>query len=563
MNDKVVVPKLVLGILIGVAITFVLILVLLTLSLNHQSIPVAVVPAITPTTAPSPPVAPSVAPTFTTLPSDFGQISWYSSPQKITNPSVLNPTTPTDNGVYQFSDLGSYEVGQFSHGAKLIISFIVPDGPMPPYPFRIISDHGQYFLVESLIGDDYTMGNLGLIFDQTKIRFISLQLKGLSFNSNYSINQNNLTSTTANEFSSASFYSVTDNFKSLGSTPDGDMLYRDTPITTINSAVVRRYFLKLADFTLAPYKLSPSLSFTVDKVPRFTLLNGSANTFQYTPPKYGCGSGNDFAIITNQSLLSSKVLIGHSANSIDIFQITSVDNPLVKDLYNQYKVGRDYPSGPPILSLEEFAKAPNHLIYQEKNGDYLLFINPDYAIQAECGKPVIYLYPPKDTQVSVKVGANITKSEPIYSPTGWTVLAHPNGKLDLQNHSYPNLFWEGTGIGTYNNHSGEGFVVSQTDLVSSLKSQLLAQGLNAQESADFLTFWQPKLPTTPYVRLTWLNTADMNQLAPLQVSPLPKTVIRTFLEFEGLAKPITLIPQKFSAPSRLGFTLVEWGGLLK
>ena len=91
----------------------------------------------------------------------------------------------------------------------------------------------------------------------------------------------------------------------------------------------------------------------------------------------------------------------------------------------------------------------------------------------------------------------------------------------------------------------------------------MAQGLNAQESADFLAFWQPKLPSSPYVRLTWLNTADMNQLAPLQVNPIPKTFIRTFLEFEGLTKPITLIPQKLSSLPRLGFTLVEWGGLLR
>jgi len=72
----------------------------------------------------------------------------------------------------------------------------------------------------------------------------------------------------------------------------------------------------------------------------------------------------------------------------------------------------------------------------------------------------------------------------------------------------------------------------------------------------------PKLPQSPYVQLTWLGTADMDQLAPLKVSPKPDTSIRIFLDFVGLERPVSLIPQKLSAPERRGFTLVEWGGLL-
>ena len=107
-----------------------------------------------------------------------------------------------------------------------------------------------------------------------------------------------------------------------------------------------------------------------------------------------------------------------------------------------------------------------------------------------------------------------------------------------------------------------GFVVAQKDLISVLNSQLRDLGLNAKESADFMEFWTDKLPTTPYVRLTWLGPAQMNQLAPLSVSPKPDTSIRIFLDFAGLDKPIKLIPQKLSAQPRRGFTLVEWGGLL-
>ena len=77
-----------------------------------------------------------------------------------------------------------------------------------------------------------------------------------------------------------------------------------------------------------------------------------------------------------------------------------------------------------------------------------------------------------------------------------------------------------------------------------------------------MDFWTDKLPASPYVRLTWLGTQDMNQLAPLSVVPAPDTTIRIFLDFAGLDQPIKLIPQKLTSVPRRGFTLVEWGGLL-
>ena len=550
MKDKIIIVLL--------SIIFVSILVYLAFSFGKMSAPSTVATTPTPTALiPTSPVTPASS-------EDFGKINWYASPRAITNPPVLSSTTTPDMGGYSFAPLGSFEVGQFSSGAKLLVSFIVPEGPSSPMPFRIISQNNHYFLIESLINDDYTKKNLDLIFDQTKIKLIAYQLKDLYPDSTYSINQHSFNSV-PNTFALSVFISSLKDFQKFASTPSGDMIYTDRKITDLPEISIRQYYLKLADFTLLPYKLFSDLYFTNDQVPSFNLLDNSSNKTVYQPIRNGCDGNGYTSVITDASLISARTLIGHTSDTppIDIFKVNSADSTLVKYLYNQYKVGHDYPSAPPFLPIDQFAAAPNHIIFQERTGDYVLFVNPEYLVQAECGKPVVYLYPTTDTQVSIKVGAAVTKSEPLYPQSGWTVLAHPNGQINYQNNSYPNLFWEGTGIGAYNNHQGEGFVVSQSDLISTLESQLLAQGLNAQESADFLAFWQPKLPSSPYVRLTWLNTADMNQLAPLQVNPIPKTVIRTFLEFEGLSKPITLIPQKLSSLPRTGFTLVEWGGLLR
>ncbi|EKD22879.1 MAG: hypothetical protein ACD_83C00217G0001 [uncultured bacterium] len=173
---------------------------------------------------------------------------------------------------------------------------------------------------------------------------------------------------------------------------------------------------------------------------------------------------------------------------------------------------------------------------------------------------MIYLYPEKTTDVLVKVGADITVSEPKYGD-GWQVTADPSGQLRVDGNSYDSLFWEGQGKGEYP-VINSGFVVETKNIELTLKSHLTQLGLNSKESADFMAFWLPKMPTTKYTRLTWFGTRQMDKLAPLTVSPKPNTSIRIFLDYQGLDKPINLPEQKLSAPKRTGFTLVEWGGLL-
>jgi hypothetical protein len=70
------------------------------------------------------------------------------------------------------------------------------------------------------------------------------------------------------------------------------------------------------------------------------------------------------------------------------------------------------------------------------------------------------------------------------------------------------------------------------------------------------------MPNTPYTRLTWFGTSDMNKLAPLHITPKPDTMIRVFLDFQGLKEPIAIPAQTLSSIPRKGFTVIEWGGLL-
>lgn len=491
--------------------------------------------------------------------SEYGALTWLSAPKKVDNPNILAGTTP-DGGGFAFADIGTYQVGTFKNGGSLLVTFISPEGPSSPMVFRLIFDKNKYYLIESLISDDFVKKNLDFTFDKNKVKFISYQIKELFPDPYYYINSINFSKVTDGFFLPQFVTSLKDS-ATVATTPVGGMLSTYSLVNDFADLSMRNYYLKLKDFTLVPFNQVSPLGMGDDRVPNFKLSDNTQNKNVFGPVRVGCGGGGSISVVKNNSLLNDKSLIGKSGD-LGVFQVKSSSSALVKYLYNSYKQGREYPGAPPIISIDQFANSSNHILYQEKTGDWILLTNPEYSVQAECGKPVIYLYPQKDTQVTVQVGASITKSEPTYPQNGWTVLAHPNSQLDYQNNTYPNLFWEGTGQGIYTNHAGQGFVVAQSKLTSTIISQLKQQGLNNQETADFMEFWQSKLPQTPYVRLTWLDTADMNVLAPLSVNPHPNTVIRVFLEFEGLDKFVSLKPQKLSAPTRSGFTLVEWGGLL-
>lgn len=329
----------------------------------------------------------------------------------------------------------------------------------------------------------------------------------------------------------------------------------------------RSLYLRLKDNTLVSYKMN--INFYSDNLAPEIFLNtnpGLKNQTAFTQSLVSsCGMTmmDSVPIIRDgSSLIVDKKEIGKTADGDPIYQVFEPSSKLVKILYKLYSVGNSYEGGPSVETIEQMAAATNHFLWRDPLGDWQIFQNSQYRLMAECGKPVIYLYPVEKTEVVVKVEALIRKSEPEYKKEGWKVTAYPDGRLIYGNRQYDSLFWEGLGKGFYPDLKNYGFVVAQEDLLSTVRKHLALLGLNRKEADDFLQFWAEKLPKTPYVRLTWFGTREMDTLAPLEVTPNPDTKIRIFLEFEGLDKPKDLIPQKLSSAKRVGFTLIEWGGLL-
>ena len=178
-------------------------------------------------------------------------------------------------------------------------------------------------------------------------------------------------------------------------------------------------------------------------------------------------------------------------------------------------------------------------------------------------KPVIYLYPEKEMDISVQLNINLdSKLSTIYPKFNgenktWNVHAKPNGDIQLNNKIYPYLFWEAQ---SYTNlDMNEGFIVNDTNAEEFLESKLNILGLNEKESTDFITYWLPVLIKNKLSLCTFQTEKFFNSIK-LNINPKPDTLIRIFLCIKKTDSPIMIKEQKLDKNERKGYTVIEWGG---
>lgn len=175
-------------------------------------------------------------------------------------------------------------------------------------------------------------------------------------------------------------------------------------------------------------------------------------------------------------------------------------------------------------------------------------------------KPVLYLYPEKETEVNVRLdyGGELTCTYPAYGEEGWTVTAAPGGTLkDKEGQTYNYLYWEGLSDGDYD--FSRGFCVPGADSASFLEDALARLGLTRREANEFLVYWLPRMEPNPY-NLIAFQSAAYGDSARLTVTPEPDSILRVFMAWKPLEAPVALPAQDLPAFERAGFTVVEWGG---
>ncbi|UPT66425.1 MAG: hypothetical protein M0D57_18485 [Sphingobacteriales bacterium JAD_PAG50586_3] len=177
-------------------------------------------------------------------------------------------------------------------------------------------------------------------------------------------------------------------------------------------------------------------------------------------------------------------------------------------------------------------------------------------------KPVIYLYPTKQQDITVKLdlkGKLAFTWPQISTGNTWNVKAAPDGMLNSNGQDYPYLFWDGVQDDMSYIKQNEGFVIKGTEAGSFLTDKLTLLGLNARERADFITYWAPRMASSDYFFIRFETTA-YSKAVPLTITPAPESMQRIMMVFKAVDKDYKHTPQTLTPFTRKGYTVIEWGG---
>lgn len=331
------------------------------------------------------------------------------------------------------------------------------------------------------------------------------------------------------------------------------------------STLTGGFYLHGPDGTRAAYALEPDFFNKDSSLAQIIWNDGSWNGYEYMyGDQGGCGTINYISVVTSSDITLSNDLVvaGKTSKGDAVYELKNKNHRLLKKLYenayfpqeNGYKV-----------SYEEYITLKPVIFWVDPFGRLIKMQNKRFIMPAECGKPVIYLYPEQTTNVSVKVEpkGGMTVSDPFYNG-GWQVKAEPNGQLtELKSgQKYPYLFWEGSGD-VYQTPE-RGFMIKREDVAKEIPLKLQQLGLSQNEIKDFMEFWYPRMQAKPYYFVTFLGTQQMNQLAPLTINPAPDSVVRILMDFTPLDEPRSVEPLYLgTTPQRKGFTVIEWGGVIR
>ncbi len=282
----------------------------------------------------------------------------------------------------------------------------------------------------------------------------------------------------------------------------------------------------------------------------------------YTPNFDGCKGNMEIdSIVSEGEFLDVKndlIQVGTTNGGDIVYELKNKNFKIFEEFWSERVSG--------FLSFAEYSSLKPILILMNKLGIYRMIFRED-LVNSKCwAEPIIYLYPEKPINVTLKLDRviNLTKSDPAYHNT-WNLIAHPNGEiyLPISQKKYPYLFWEGSAPIPSSPIAKD--IVRQTEVHDYLENTLTKLGLSDKEKQDFERYWEAQLNNGPYYLISFYDAKQIDQVIPLHVNPKPDTVIRILMTYKRLkGKPTRFSPirlDNYQTPQRNGFVLVEWGGI--
>lgn len=186
------------------------------------------------------------------------------------------------------------------------------------------------------------------------------------------------------------------------------------------------------------------------------------------------------------------------------------------------------------------------------------------AIGINCYKPNIYIYPEEamDVAVQFKAPQSLIKMIPDYTGI-WDVHVDVDGRIYTEEgYAYDYLFYEcETNPNLF--ETEEGFLIHAESRLEQFEDILNKYGFNQQEISDFTEFWCMKLEEgKDYVMYPQMTELVDNAME-IDISPKPDTCVRMWFVFEEYAGNMTVETPQIEKIEREGYTVIEWGGMIK
>ncbi len=248
------------------------------------------------------------------------------------------------------------------------------------------------------------------------------------------------------------------------------------------------------------------------------------------------------------------------------------------DLISQYKSGY-FPTPTPIPTTDEFDNqasgptqapskwfspiVPDSYITTKRSYFDSLYdsLYPAHGfIFADVKKPNIYLYGDRDLTALVQLTPEkaIAVSEPVYQPgQGWLAQIRDgslngNGDFLFYEALVPDSGWQ----------KEEGYVIRASSREQDMAAMLGQYGFNDKETVEFIEYWANHLTEDVDYVFYPQETAAVERVMPLSISPEPDHVSRIWFS----AEPLGSVPDPVTDPEtivREGFYVVEWGVMIR
>ena len=124
---------------------------------------------------------------------------------------------------------------------------------------------------------------------------------------------------------------------------------------------------------------------------------------------------------------------------------------------------------------------------------------------------------------------------------------------------YYALYWDEKRYNEVDFH--EGFYVESKDAISFFEEKLSYIGLSDKERNEFIMYWLPIMENNGKNLVYFELTKERELGNKLIITPKPDSLLRVSIHIKKVNTKVNIKEEKLESFKRVGFTVVEWGGM--